>query len=188
MEYWVSESSQANQPTMELFTQLHWYPHSIFIHRNCSLIFSKTKNHMTKSNLVSTTYYVVFVCVSELKRNIYANPVYANCIPNEFDVIIIMRVQTKYTLTHICRVCLCKMHVTNWHTHTCKHVQSFEFGAFFALVLRSFFDSRFISWKRCHTPKHTILILYNRVDWDRMRIFDFVWKAKITFSLCNSLT
>lgn len=91
--------------------------HSIFIHRNCSLIFSKTKNHMTKSNLVSSTYYVVFVCVSELKRNIYANPVYANCIPNEFDVIIIMRVQTKYTLTHICRVCLCKMHVTNWHTH-----------------------------------------------------------------------
>lgn len=71
------------------------------------------------------------VCALELKHNIYTNPVYANCIPNEFDVIIIMMVQTKCaisTLTNIFRVCVCSN--STYRTGTHIHVQLLQISTF----------------------------------------------------------
>lgn len=163
---------QHNQPTMEFFTQFHWYPFDF--HRKCSLIFSTTENHMTKSN-VSATYYIVFlscicvcVCVSKLKRSTYTNPMYANCIPNEFDVIIIiiMMVWTFYML-YARKTCTARTYQID--TYTICMSNRFKLSAFFALVLRLFFYSRCTPWKRCHTVKIYNFILHNNVDWDRMR-------------------
>lgn len=116
--------------------------------------------------------YLVFVCVccvfktiAMLKRNIYTNHVYANCIPNEFDVIIIIMMVWTTCTTRTHKYFMCTNCCTYQIDTYMQHVQSFQFER-----ISSSTYSRFTSKKKTmpHSNTDTILSYIINVDWDRM--------------------
>lgn len=108
----LSQLSQPSKCSISI-KFVFWF---FFVHRPWCL-----RVCMTKSN-VSKTYYMIFVS----NATFYTNRVYINCIPNEFDVIIIlMKLRTLFASpsTNVC----CAICAYLKLTHTTNRFESVHF-------------------------------------------------------------